>query len=252
MNTNLEGRLNSVVRLLLSGNGADNSMNTDFESLISELTQPLNGQYPRPWMTKLRDLLQAKVFIVGKNQATEFTLEKVGTHDRHMDSLFNRNGESCRGLYDEVTKGNPSRTRPNIDDLTQRLESKGVHEILETNVICYSTPMSSHLAKQIHTGGRQRGDEIFQTLLSYIRPSILIVHGADTSKKLGRSLKANLPSPPSKPDDLVIVRLDYDGYKPLVFVIPSLAQPAFNTWRRWGPAHLDNVAVAVAGHLGRL
>lgn len=231
---------------------AHKNMSTDFESVVGGLTQPLNGQYPRPWMTELRDPLQAKVFIVGKNQATAFTLEKVGTHKRHMDSLFNRNGESCRGLYDEVTKGEPSRTRLNIDDLTRRLGSRGVYEILETNVICYSTPMSSHLAKQIHTGGRQRGDEIFRTLLSCIRPPILVAHGADTAKKLGRSLGAELPSPPQRPDDLVRIRLNDEGYKPLVIVIPSLARPAFNAWCNWAPAHLDNVAIEVASRLGRL
>ena len=39
-----------------------------FESIIRELVKPLNKQYPRPWMTKLKDPRQADVFVVGKNQ----------------------------------------------------------------------------------------------------------------------------------------------------------------------------------------
>ena len=39
-----------------------------FESAIRELVKPLNNQYPRPWVTKLDDPLQADVFVVGKNQ----------------------------------------------------------------------------------------------------------------------------------------------------------------------------------------
>jgi hypothetical protein len=151
-----------------------------------------------------------------------------------------------------VTGDKPSRTRPNIDDLTRRLERRGVTEILETNVICYSTPMSSHLSKKIHTGGSQRGDELFRTLLAYIRPPILITHGAGASERLGKSFGIDLPSPPQRPDDLVMVQLKFADYSPFVFVIPSLAQPAFNTWRSWAPAHLDNVAAEVARRLEKL
>jgi|TARA_B110000967_G_scaffold171343_1_gene181775 hypothetical protein len=38
----------------------------EFEETISLLTQPLNGQYPRPWMTNLTNPQEADVFIVGK------------------------------------------------------------------------------------------------------------------------------------------------------------------------------------------
>jgi hypothetical protein len=203
-------------------------------------------------MTKLTDPRAAKVFIVGQNQATEYHVERVGSHDRHLDSLFNRNGESCRGLYEEVTGGRPSRTRPNIEDLTRRLERRGVSEVLETNVICYSTPMSSHLTQQIHTSGRQRGDELFRTLLALIQPPILIVHGAGASKSLGHTFGEVLPPPPQEADDLVVVQLERLKYSPFVFVIPSLAQPAFNVWRSWAPAHLENVAGEVARRLGSL
>ena len=40
-----------------------------FQAAIARLTEPLNGQYPRPWMTELADPLSANVLIVGKNEA---------------------------------------------------------------------------------------------------------------------------------------------------------------------------------------
>lgn len=81
----------------------------EFATAIHELTKPLNDQFPRPWMTELADPLAAKVFIVGRNQAKGFHSSRL-THRRHIDALFNRNGESCRKVYDEMTGFSPSPT----------------------------------------------------------------------------------------------------------------------------------------------
>lgn len=215
---------------------------SDFEEVMKQLTLPLNDQYPRPWMTKLADPTQAKVFIVGKNQAKGYPVEKVGSHSRHMDALFNRNGESCRGLYDEVTGGEPSRTRSNIDSLTSRLERLGVSEVQETNVICYSTPVSSDLSLPFHTGGRVRGREIFRTLLHFVRPKVLIVHGAGASRELSKLLKNHLPDPPTSPEEFPSQPTEFGT----VFVIRSLAPPEFNNWSAWAQTYLDLLAQRVA------
>ena len=148
-----------------------------FEEKIRELTEPINGQLPRPWMTRMRNPLEADVFIVGRNQRTRYSATEI-QHQRHLDALFNRNGESCRGLYDEVTKGKPSRTRRKMDDLAARLNQRNIHNILETDVVCYSTSMSADLSKQANAGGASRGKEIFRYLLAEIAPAVLIVHGA--------------------------------------------------------------------------
>src|SRR5687768_15226511 len=108
-------------------------------------------------MTDLPDPRQAVVFIVGKNQRNGYPVEQVGSHERLIDALFNRNGESCRGLYNEMTAGRPSPTRVNIDRLAAQLRRRGVQGVLETNVVCYSTPMSADLAEARHAGGRHRG-----------------------------------------------------------------------------------------------
>jgi hypothetical protein len=137
-------------------------MEPTLEAVIRELTRPLNGQYPRPWMTKLTDPAQAKVFIVGKNQAKGYPVELVGNQGRHIDALFNRNGQTCRGLYDQINQNKPSPTRQNIVSLVKKLADAGIRETLETNVVCYSTPMSSDLSRSIHQGGAERGEEIFR------------------------------------------------------------------------------------------
>jgi hypothetical protein len=157
-----------------------------FEQRIRELTQAVNGQYPRPWISSLRDPLQARVFIVGMNQRNGYDVEQVGSHARHLDALFNRNGLTCRGIYDEMTRGRPSPTRANIDRLTSLLKDVGVTDVLETNVVCYSTPMSDVLSRGEHRKGAAQGTEIFRFLLEAIRPGVLIAHGSKTRRRLER------------------------------------------------------------------
>lgn len=225
-------------------------MNTELEAIIRALTEPLNGQYPRPWMTELQDPRQAKVFIVGKNQAKTFLADQVGTHKRFLDALFNRNGQSCRRLYDRMTAGRPSPTptRQNIDRLNRNLNRAGVREILETNVICYSTGMSPELDRLEHVGGKDRGRLIFRTLLEHIRPPVIIAHGADTRRELARVLGDELPECPEQPDPVAFSQADQGEYRPWVFIIPSLAPPAYNRWSGWAGPYLQKVA----GEVGRV
>lgn len=219
---------------------ATNMTSESFEQRICELTQAVNRQYPRPWMTSLKDPLQAQVFIVGMNQRNGYDVERVGSHAHHLDALFNRNGRTCRGVYDEMTGGRPSPTRVNVDRLTSLLKDAGVTGVLETNVVCYSTPMSHVLARGEHRLGAAQGTEIFRFLLEAIRPRVLIAHGSGTCRRLERILAVKLPQAPKVSDSLVIA--DRRESCPTVLVIPSLAPPAFNAWARWAPAHLERVA----------
>jgi len=218
-----------------------------FEETVGNLTQPLNGQYPRPWMTKLIDPQNADVFIVGKNQRNGYDCSKLGTHQRHMDALFNRNGETCRQMYDRMTAGKASPTRKNTDSFVQVLESKGVTDILETNVICYSTPMSADLRLDQHTGGSTRGEEIFRYLMAKIKPKVLVVHGTGSRKKLASILRTDLGSEPHFVEDIRLHMVeDY-----MVAVIPSLAPPAYNKWSPWSQEHLSLLAIKIAAHLSQ-
>ena len=219
-------------------------MTDNFEETIRALTQPIDGQLPRPWMTAMKNPLEAKVFIVGKNQRNRYPPEEI-SHERHIDGLFNRNGESCRGLYDVVTKGKPSPTRRNTDRLVERLKQHGVGDILETNVVCFSTPMSADLRVRANVVGARKGEEIFRYLLSEIAPPVLIVHGAGTVRQVSAILRADQLRVPGSADENCDVQMEHH----LVIPIPSLAPPEANKWASWRDGYLEDVAIRVRDKL---
>ena len=217
----------------------------EFEAVIARLTEPLNGQFPRPWMTDLTNPLSANVFIVGKNQAKGYGCGHI-SHKRHVDALFNRSGESCRRVYGEMTGYRPSPTRQNIDYFRSVLAAEGITQVLETNVICYSTPMSSDLRLPNHRGGAVRGTEIFLALLHFVKPKVLVVHGSGTRDTLVKLLKAPLPAPSITNNDPVPSVIGEMS----IFVIPSLAPPQWNHWHTQASPYLAKVAIAAASVLG--
>ena len=219
-------------------------MTDEFEEKIRELTRPFNGQLPRPWMTGMKNPLEADVFIVGMNQRNGYPAKDI-PHQRHLDALFNRNGESCRGLYDETTGGKPSRTRRNIDGLVARLNRHGIHNILETNVVCYSTAMSADLSARAHAGGAGKGEEIFRCLLSEISPIVLVVHGAGSVERISTILRINGLKVPCSADEIYDVQTEQH----LIIPIPSLAPPGFNRWSSWSDGCFDKVADRVQDKL---
>ena len=219
-----------------------------FEQSICELTRPINGQYPRAWMTDLANPRDARVFLVGRNWGVTYREADVASHDQFIDAHFNRNGESCRALYNEVTRGRPTKTKQNHDVLLRLLREKGVCEILETNVICYGTPLARDLGRPEHLGGRERGKEVFRVVREEIRPRVLISHGSGTAKDLARALGVVLPKPQYRFHEPQAVALPGE-HMPIVFVIPSLALPAFNRWSTWSAQYLEMLAAGVASLL---
>ena len=238
----------AVLRKEASSPGANSQSSgaSQFEVGIRELTKPINGQLPRPWMTRMKDPFRARVFVVGMNQSREYPAGQI-SHERHLDALFNRNGETCRGLYDLVTKGKASRTRRNIDQLTDRLNRQGVQDVLETDVICYSTRMSRDLRNRSHAGGARKGDEIFRYLLEQIMPPVLIVHGMGAGRRVAAILGIDLPKIPQNADE--VFEIQTDGH--LIIPIPSLSPPAFNLWSAWSGELTDRVAALVKDKLSR-
>jgi hypothetical protein len=196
-------------------------------------------------MTSLTNPGEANVFTVGKNQRNGYGVAKLASHEHYIDTLFNRGPETCRALYDRIA-GSPSPTRTNTDRLVRQLSDRGVSKVIETNVICYSTPMSADLRSAYHIGGTERGTEIFKVLLQLIKPRVLVAHGTDTVRKLGKVLGRDLPAPPAEPGDPVRVQIG----EAIVFVIPSLAPPAFNKWSSWSRDHLAAVSDQVSDLLG--
>jgi hypothetical protein len=124
------------------------------------------------------------------------------------------------------------------------MKAAGCPAVLETNVCCYSTPMSADLARPEHAAGRARGREIFVALMKHVRPSIVVAHGAGTGRELSKVLGAALPRPPVQDGAPIVatVRGDFDCS---AIVIPSLAPPGWNRWSAWAHRHLDAVTGAV-------
>lgn len=219
----------------------NDKLQTQLEDVLRRLTQPINAQYPRPWMTNSTHPWTASVFTVGRNQRNGFPVEHVGNQESYLDALFNRNGRTCRGLYNQLV-GKPSPTRTNTDRLVAKLRGLGIADVLETNVICYSTPMSTDLRADLHEGGVERGAEIFQTIFRIIKPRALVVHGSGTARDLSRLLHATLPTVPTAPE--ATARASIGGTE--IWVIPSLAPPKWNSWMKWADQHLDLVCREVA------
>ena len=213
-----------------------------FEKLVRELTVEINGQYPRPWMTELIDPSVANVLVVGLNPASAYSIRSVD-YERYINSLFNRDGETCKDFYLEVTRQSP--TRGNIEKFSEKLKLAGVTNILETNVNCYSTKKSKDLSLPEHAGGREQGRRIFHSLVDQIKPRVIVVHGSGVAKELAKTfgLRKPWPSPPKSQDK--IEQFDLTS-STTVFVIPSLALPGYNNWCRWAEGYMEKVAKHVA------
>jgi len=72
------------------------------------------------------------------------------------------------------------------------LEEAGVDRELETDVICYSSPMSADLPPK-HSGGRASGQAIFRLLLDSTQLRVLIAHCAATARELADIVGSPLP-----------------------------------------------------------
>jgi len=204
----------------------------------------------------MTDPESARVFIVGRNPATEFPVDLVGSHEVFLDALFNRNGQSHGELYLRIRaqqgKG-PSPTHTNTQALVAALNRTGIHDVLATNVICYGTPMSSDLAHDRHRGGKARGKLIFKSLLRVVAPEVVIVHGSGSREDLADDLRATLPPPPIAPDEPVSkldVSFPADSSKRMtIFTIQSLAPTAWTSWSTWAVPYFDVIARTVADAL---
>jgi len=105
--------------------------------------------------------------------------------------------------------------------------------------------MSADLLDASNSAGASKGREIFLTVWEAIRPKIIIAHGSGTTKDLGKLLGCRLPGPPTAPGPPISHTLNSAD----VFVIPSLAPPAYNRWSSWADEHFCHLSLAVADRL---
>jgi hypothetical protein len=220
------------------------SSGTGLEQALRPLLQPVEGQYPRPWMTAHDDPASCRVFIVGANQAKRYDAHAVESFDAYCNALFNRGDETCRALYDRMTEGQPSPTRRNLDAAVNALSKVGIRDVLETNVVCYSTPMSADLGLGVNARGREQGEAIFRLLLEHTKPAIVWVHGAGAAKRL-RSVVPGLPH--LQPGEgWTWTRT---ANRPVI-VTRSLAPPAANMWLDKREAVFNEIADFVVRAIG--
>lgn len=118
----------------------------------------------------------------------------------------------------------PSATRRNIDLLNALLKQVSDNRVRETNVICYSSPMSADLSESKHAEGSAAGKAVFRLLLDAIRPHVLIAHGA---ARIGDLVNiADFPRPPSA-NKLGITASVKAGDMNIILLL-SLTPPAWN------------------------
>ncbi|MFH5772703.1 hypothetical protein ACHFJ0_00550 [Paracoccus sp. NGMCC 1.201697] len=205
---------------------------SDFENRIRALTVPRDGAYPRPWMTDTNPT-QADVLIVGASSAKTFLAADVGSHEQFLDALWNRNGASCRAIYQAATR-TPSRARPNLDRLSRMLEEEGLTS-LQTNVSCASAAYD-RLLKDVD---RVHGTELFKAVVFGVPWRAMIIHGIGASARFGESMGMKMPPVPS-PDSSPVW---FEVERRPVFISPSLAPPSYriSVW-----TYLERVVAEIA------
>ena len=217
---------------------------SQFFKVIEDLTQPINGQYPRPWTTSMVDPLKAEGLIAGMNQATAITTDVI-SHSQFLDAHFG-NGSTTYELY-SMLRPSASETRMNIEALTGTLEK----QVLETNVVCYSTKRAKHLSLPEHKGGKERGIEIFKAVLGFSQPKFVVVFGAKAQSTFQSALKRAMVKRAmiSSEPECALVTFDVEKLHPgleghfqtkLIF-IRSLGLPEWNKWKWDAPQVFEQV-----------
>ncbi len=193
-----------------------------FEKAISELIVPTDGYWPRPWFTE-HDPMSCNLLLVGASSAKPFAVASLPEKGEFLDAHFNRNGSSCRALYDRLVDA-PSRTRRNIDRAMGLLEEVG-WRVMQTNVTCASAPVDSAVSRN----ARKQGTEIFRVIVERVPWKAMVVFGAGAAKRFGKALRITIPAPADLMVELTAEpRLtSFDG-RPVLF-IPTLAQPGYRS-----------------------
>jgi hypothetical protein len=113
--------------------------------------------------------LTCGIFIIGTNPATQMT--------RNFWSRFWAPGlgfdyTAWQAAYSKTTGGTCSPTRLNIDAIIHEVQATTACGVLETNLYPYETPFRTKVPS-LH-----RKTDVLEKLLQYIRPEVIVVHGA--------------------------------------------------------------------------
>jgi hypothetical protein len=216
---------------------------TDEQKLFEEikkLTEPINGQYPRPWTTNLPHPMDAEGMIVGMNQATSYLVTDM-SHEKFLNAHFGK-GLNSYDLYRSV-RSEESKTRINIEVLAACLK----RPLLESDVICYSTPRAKHLSNAEHRGGKERGIAIFKTVFGFIQPSFTVVWGKAAQTEFLSAVKrsSTIRDQLIEEEGFAVYQMKFDratlhpglngAFNTKVFFIRSIAWPEWAKWKNDAP-----------------
>jgi len=141
---------------------------------------PENGKaYYRPFICK-GNLSKVDIFFVGINPATPIFPEHMEI-DKYVELLLNY--EEFKDYYKasrlSLDKHELSRTRIGINSFISWLSRHTNSAILETNAIPYPTAKLKELKKE-PLFVIEKGKDIFYSLVSEFKPSLIILHGKKT------------------------------------------------------------------------
>ncbi len=200
---------------------------------------PVHGEYLRPWMSR-GDPVLARVFLVGASPATAFPSAAVGRED-YLDALL-AGGDRLRDLYLSLRAGVPSPTRGNIERLVALLARHDVTQVLETNIWTMPKRDLASLRAADRDAAMASGRTVVQ-LMAVLEPRVVIVHGAEATRGLGRLLGRQLRSAPV---DAPVV---WERGRPTIVTIPSLGPPRANAWLPSADTALREMARAIRATL---
>lgn len=132
--------------------------------------------YFRPFLCK-GNILEAKTFLVGINPATPIYPEDVESR-AYAEMLLDY--EKFNSFYVTLRKKNGKRgispTRAGINSFGRWLEEKTGWPVLETNIVAYPTKDEDFLKLEPEYI-REKGKQIFRSLLLGLQPKIIVLHG---------------------------------------------------------------------------
>lgn len=144
---------------------------------LTQMCEPISEDkaYYRPYLCK-GELSKAQIFLVGINPATPIYSTQVSIGDYvEMILDYNKFEYQYRQICNSKKGQKSSRTRLGINSFVEWLAVNTESSVVETNVNAYPTPNQELLNKE-SAEIKQKGYNIFYTLLTRIKPRILIFH----------------------------------------------------------------------------
>lgn len=219
-------------------------MTDDFSEFVRRWIQPCGGQWLRMFTTDWPQPSTARLFLVGLNPHSVFA-EAGYTESQIFD--MHMNPKVFEELYEQLTP-----TRRRMQWFLKMLKDEGINDIVMTNSNFYSTADADRLKRlmrQRHEGAL-RGAEGFPALVKWVRPRVVISHGADARTNIEEGLNIKLPGLPTKPGTHLATTVQRPfGQSTDFSVLRSFSDRGWAQWSSWASIHLPLVVAHVKDSL---